>query len=181
MKIFGFNLDRLFVLLIAVCILLLTGCDGFKVSQGVHAGVASGIVLAQDELPGLEATNIVSAIEATVITGYLNLATTLNAQFDSCYTNANQTAVKSNAKFLACLNIFSVGLNDPKELAQLRILNPKASAKVQLWSGFIVGSINLAITQLGGMVTPAPVIAPTSPTSAELNDFAKRAGVAYGR
>lgn len=161
--------------------LSMSGCDGFKVSQGVHGAVASGLILAQDELPSLQATGIVSATEATVITGYLNLATGLNAQFDSCYTNANQTAVKSNAKFLACLNIFSAGLNDPKELAQLRILNPKAAGKVQLWSGFVVGSINLAITQLGGMTEPVPSIAPSAATSAELNDFARRAGAAYGR
>lgn len=156
------------------------GCDGFKASVGVHNTVAGGIVLAQDELPGLQAVGIVSAQEDSVIVSYLNGLVGLNAQFASCYTNANQTSLKTNAKFLSCLNIFAAGVADPKELAVFRVLNPKAQAKVQLWVGFITGSINVAITQLGGMTEPTPAIAPSAPTTAEVHDFAKRA-IAVGR
>lgn len=173
--------NSLGAIVIAALALSMGGCDGFKVSIGVHNAVAGGIVLAQDELPGLQAVGVVSAQEDSVISSYLNGLVGLNAQFASCYTNANQTSLKTNAKFLSCLNIFVAGVVDPKELATFRVLNPKAQAKVQLWVGFIAGSINVAITQLGGMTEPAPVIAPVAPTSAELHDFARRAGVELGR
>lgn len=182
MKIFGFSLERLFVMLLAIVIVLaMGGCSGFQIASGVHTAIADGVSLAQNELPGLEAVGVVSASEVPAVSGYVALTQGLNGQFESCITNANQTALKTNAKFVACLNIFAVGLTDPKELASLRVLNPKAQARLQLWSGFFVGSINFAITQLGGMTNPVPVISSAPATSAELLDFAQRAGVAYGR
>jgi hypothetical protein len=159
---------------------LISGCNGYTLSQNVHTVVANAIVLAQDELPGLQAVGVLNATEAPVVSGYIALASNLNNQFESCVTNAQQTALKTNAKFLACLNIFSAGLNDPKELALLKVLNPKAQQKVQLWAGFFAGTINIAITDLGGMTNATPVIAPAPATSAELHDFAKRA-IALGR
>src|ERR1700743_2310575 len=81
--------------------LSMSGCDGYKVSQTVHTAVANAVVLAQDELPSLEALNVVSAQEGTLVSGFLNGVTNLNAQFDSCSTNAQQTTLKNSGKFVA--------------------------------------------------------------------------------
>lgn len=164
-----------------VCLVGLAGCSAYQTAQGAHTIVGNAITLAQDELPGLTAAGIFSAQESSVASGWLTGAVGLNNQFESCITNANQTTLKTAGKFVACLNIFAAGLNDPKELAQLKVLNPKAQAKVQIWTSFIAGAINVAITDLGGMTNATPQISATPATSAELKDFARQAGVAYGR
>lgn len=157
----------------------IAGCNASQVAQGAFKVVSTALIFANDELPVLQSTNVVSASESAALGAYLSFVGNLNGQYESCITNAQNTVLKNAGKFLACLNTFSQGLADPKELASLRVLNPKAQAKAQLWIAAVQTGINIAVIDLGGMQSPAPVVGP-APTSAELHDFARQAGIANG-
>lgn len=157
--------------------LSLVGCSAFNVATGVNKAVTEGVILANGELPAFVTAGLVTAAEEPVAQGYINFVSNLNTQYESCIQNAQNTMLKNAGKFVACLNIFSAGLSDKTELAALRVLNPKAQAKAQIWAGFFQAAINVAVIDLRGMSNPAPQIAPMTATTADIKSFAEQAGL----
>lgn len=151
----------------------LAGCSGFQKAQAVYNVINSIVAVAEADLPSLQATGVFSASDGAVADGYLQIVRNLNGQYGSCITNAQNTMLKTNGKFLACLNIFSAGLADPKELAALRVMNAKAQKQTQLWITAFQLGVNSVIAVFGGQQEPAPVVA-ASPTTAELHEFEAR-------
>ena len=155
------------------------GCTGYQKAQTAYNVVEGIFAVAQADLPSLQAAGVFSPQEATVINAYVSLGQTLTGQYESCITNAQNTMLKTSGKFLSCLTIFSSGLVDPKELAALRVLNPKAQHNVQLWITAAQIGINSVIAALGGQQSAPVAIAP-APTSAELRVFEQRVRFAAG-
>lgn len=151
----------------------LAGCSGFQKAQAVYNVINGIVAVAEADLPSLQATGVFSATEGSVADGYLQIVRSLNGQYGSCITNAQNTKLATNGKFLACLNIFSAGLADPKELAALRVMNPKAQKQTQLWITAFQLGVNSVVAAMGGQQSPAPVVA-ASPTTAELHAFEAR-------
>lgn len=168
------------LLLLCVPILLLSGCSGFQKAQAAYNVVAGIVGVAQADMPALQAAGVVSPAEAAAISGYLQLAFNLNEQYQSCIVNAQNTTLKTAGKFVDCLAVFSAGLSDPAELAGLRVMNPKAQMKAQLYVVAIQTGINAAVAALGGQQTQAPVISPMPVHVVELRELARRIGYEGG-
>lgn len=143
---------------VAVCFSF-AGCNAYQTAQKAHDIVAAVVAVAQADLPSLTQTGVFSASESAAVTGYLNLATNLNGQYETCITNANNTTLNKKSKFVACLDTFAAGLSDPKELASLRIMNPKAQQQVQLWITAASVGVSSVIAALGGQAPAAPQVA----------------------
>jgi hypothetical protein len=175
------KLSRLFLALaLTAAPFLESGCTAAQVAsaaQNTAVVIGKTIALAQAELPALQATGLFSAAEGTVIAGYLTTAANLDGQLVSCNTAATAAGSKK-AAFLSCVTIFATGLANPAELTALRVINPKAQAKVLEWLGVVTLSVNLVVTLAGGTAVPAPVIGTTpAPAASALRPLAIRAGV----
>jgi len=155
-------------LAVAVMVCLgLAGCNAYQTAQKAHDIVAAAVAVAQADLPSLQGAGVFSVSEAQTVTDYLTLATNLNNQYETCLTNANNTTLNKKSKFLGCLTTFAAGLSDPKELALLKVMNPKAQQQVQLWITAASVGIASVIAALGGQATPPPQVSaiPTEPSS----------------
>lgn len=173
-------MKRLSVIAVTVlCVVGLAGCSAYQKAQTAYNIIESIVSVAEADLPSLQATGLFSASEGAVVGEYLQLVGNLNDQYRSCITNAQNTMLKNSGKFVACLNVFSVGLADPKELAALRVLSPKAQKQVQLYVTAVQIGVNAAVAALGGQQAQAPVVT-AAPTTAELHSFAEHVGVRGG-
>lgn len=155
----------------------LGACNAYQTAQRAQSVVAAVIAVAQADLPSLQATGVFSSSEGQAVTNYLTLATNLNGQYATCLSNANNTTLNKKTKFLACLSTFAAGLDDPKELAALRIMSPKAQQQVQLWVTAASVGVNSVIAALGGQAAPAPQVAEIPTSAKDLTVVAERIGV----
>jgi len=166
---------RLAVVACALLALMSTGCSASATAQD-FANVLSGIInIAKAEIPALPAA------DASIVTQWTTLGTTLDAQLQSCITVATAAGGKKTA-FLACFNTFAAGIASPSELAQLRVLSAGSQGKAQLWVTAIILGVNAAFTSFGGAPAATPQVAAVQPTHAELAELARRVGVSrtYG-
>jgi hypothetical protein len=159
----------------------LTGCNSFEAAQKAHDIVAAVVAVAQADLPSLEATGVFSAAEGTSVQNYLGAVASLNDQYQSCINKVSSATLQTKSKFLACANTFAAGLADPKELAALRILNPKAQQQVQLWVTAVSIGVNSVVSAFGGQSAPPPAVTATQPTNAQLGELARRAQQISGK
>ncbi len=147
---------------VGVCLLsciAFAGCNAYQTAEKAHDIVAAVVAVAQADLPSLTQTGVFTASDSVAVTNYLNLVVNLNGQYATCLSNANDTMLNKTGKFLACLNTFAQGLSDPKELATLRVMNPKAQQQVQLWITAASVGVSSVVAALGGQATPAPQVA----------------------
>lgn len=140
------------------------GCNAYQTAQKAHDIVAAVVAVAQADLPSLTTTGVFSASESAAVTSYLNLTVNLNGQYQTCIANAQNTTFEKKGKFLACLQVFAQGLSDPKELAQLRVMNPKAQQQVQLWITAASVGVSSVVAALGGQAQPAAQVAVEQPS-----------------
>lgn len=150
------------------------GCNAYSTAQKAHDIVGAVVAVAQADLPSLQATGVFTSTEAATVGGYLTLTTNLNGQYETCITNANAAMLGKTGKFLGCLNTFATGLADPKELAGLRVMNPKAQQQVQLWITAASIGVSSVVAALGGQSQSAPQVAEAQPDGMELRAFAAR-------
>lgn len=151
---------------IAVAILLtvsLTGCTGLEKAQTAANVISAVLAVAQAELPA------VPPADQAAYSGFVTLGQSLDSQLQACIVAANASVSKSG-KFLACFNGFAAGLASPAEQAQLRLLNDKTRAKVQLYLVGVIAGVNVAVQSFGGTKLQAPVIGP-APAAAELREL----------
>ena len=151
------------VLLVAMTFSL-SGCNAYQRAETVEKIVASVLAIAEAEVSQFPQN------EQATISGYIAAGVSLNAAYGACIDNANQAMIVKSAKFLDCLGIFSKALNDPQLLAQLRVLNPNSTRKIQRWLTAVSLSVNEAIVWFGGQA-PQPSSVGAPPTSAELREF----------
>lgn len=142
---------------VAVCFGI-AGCNAYQTAEKAHDIVGAVVAVAQADLPSLTETGVFTASDSAAVTGYLNLVVNLNGQYATCLSNANDTMLNKKGKFLGCLNAFAAGLSDPKELAQLRVMSPKAQQQVQLWITAASVGVSSVVAALGGQAIPAPQV-----------------------
>lgn len=155
--------------LLLVPVLLISGCSSYQKAQTAYNVVEGILNVAKAELPALP----LAPGEVVVVSGYIGLAGELNDQYLACINNAQNTMIPTKGKFLDCLGIFAAGLNDPKELAQLRVLSPTAQHRAQIVATALTVGVNATIVALGGQGSNPPVIG-NPPTAAELQEFKEK-------
>lgn len=164
---------------VAVC-LGFAGCNAYQTAQKAHDIVAAVVAVAQADLPSLQAANVFSASEATAVGNYLSLTTTLDGQYQTCINTANTATLNTKSKFLACLDTFATGLSSPAELAQLRLMSPKAQSEVQLWITAASVGVSSVIAALGGQPVAAPSVSEYRPAAGAQVAFNRRVAAVVG-
>lgn len=164
---------------VAVCFGF-AGCNAYQTAQKAHDIVAAVVAVAQADLPSLEQTGVFDASEGAAVTNYLNLSVTLNEQYQTCISAANNATLGKKGKFLTCLDTFAQGLSDPKELASLGVMNPKAQQQVQLWITAASVGVSSVIAALGGSPVAAPNVASIVPSSKRQDAFNRRVAAVAG-
>lgn len=164
------------VLVMAVILFGASGCSGYQKAEAAYHAIDSVLTIAKNEMPVLQNAGIYSAQDVVLANKYIAFVDGLNEQYGSCVTNANNATLSKTSKFLDCLSVFANGLADPNELSALRIMNPRAQQRIQLYIVAFSTGLNIAISGLGGQQAPAPSIGPSAvaPTVAELHDFESR-------
>lgn len=140
----------------------LSGCNAQQTATD-FSNVISGILnIAQAEEPALPPA------DGAILTQWTNLGITLEAQLNGCIGGLSSMSKKSS--FATCFNSFALGLTNPTELAQLRILSSTSQSKVELWVTAIVLGVNGALQAFGGGAIVPPTIT-TPPATADLNNL----------
>ena len=155
--------------------LVLGGCNAAAVATRTQNIVAGVIAIAQADIPVLEQGGTISAADAPIVNAYLALGVSLDSQLAACNQNAISAGSKK-AAFLGCFNAFSNGLLSPSELAQLRVLSPKAQNQTIIWVTAIALGVNVAFDAFGGtpIMTPVTVGTAPPPTTSDLELLAAR-------
>jgi len=152
----------------------MTACNAYQTAETAYHVIDAIAGVVEADLPSLQAAGPFSPQEGQVISGYLSLVKRLNDQYGSCVANVQSAMLSTKGKYLACANVFSAGLLDPNELAQLRVISPRAQQKVQLWvTAFQIG-LNTTITALGGKTEPPPVVSSVPVAQSDLDELRVR-------
>lgn len=149
----------MFIPFLAV-LLVAGGCNSQQAAQNFSNVIVGILNVAQAEEP------VLSAKDAAIITPWIALGQTLDAQLNACISGAGASGKK--AAFVGCFNNFASGLLNPTELAQLKVLDSGSQSKVQLWATAVIIGVNAALTNFGGTAQPMPTIA-APPTTAQLD------------
>ena len=151
-------------------LLMALGCNATKTAQD-FANVIAGILnIAKAEIPALPPA------DAAIVAQWTTLGTTLDAQLQTCITNATAAGGKK-AAFLACFSTFAAGIASPAELAELRVLSAGSQSKVQLWVTAIILGVNAALTSFGGTPAATPQVAVLPASHEDLAQLARQVGL----
>lgn len=149
-------------------------CFGLSACNGLQTATrAQGIITAVLNVAAAEEPSVPAADQAA-FTNWVNLGKTLDGQLSACITNVGGVTGKG-AKFSVCFNTFASGLLSSSELAQLRVLSPGSTSKVQAVVTAIVTGVNVAFAAFGGSSLQAPSVG--SVTAAGVHDVGIRAGL----
>jgi len=167
-------------LLLLVPLLFLVPLSGCNKTADVNAALSvtqQVIVLAQDDLPALQAAGVLTAGDVTAAGNWLATANTLVTQGESCVNTSGGTT----SKIVACVNTIGTGLLSPAEQADLRIISPGAQKKVTLYVTAVILGVNGAAAIVKGLTTPTPVVGSATtndrPTKQDILALAYRVGV----
>lgn len=141
------------------------GCNAQATAQKAHDVIAGIVSVASSDIPLLQQDGVMSASESSIASGYVSLISTLNGEYETCLAASGN----SKSKLSACVSAFASGLASPSELAQLRILNPKAQQKVAMWATAASIALNSVAVAIGGQSVAAP--SPTPPDAYQLERF----------
>jgi len=135
--------------LIMVACVLLAGCkDPYGAAAKADADIAQGISSALVTVASLQQQGLITSAEALNVANYLEFANQGDEAFGACIQVAHTTG-KAGA-FTACAQAFNSTLNNPTELALIKVNNPQASANISaVVTGFTTG-VSTVIAALGG-------------------------------
>lgn len=159
------------IVLAATVVLVAGGCNAYQKAEAAYHVVESILNLAKAEIPTLQTAGIYSPQDSALAMKYIGFVGGLNDQYGTCVTNAQSAMLSKKGKFLSCLTTFVGGLADPNELAALRVMNPSAQKRIQLYVVAFQTGLNIAITSLGGKQTPPAATGLVAPTVAEMHEF----------
>ena len=142
-------------------LLVIQGCNYTVASTTVNI-IGSVIAIAKADLPSLESTGIIPAVDIVAVNAFLAVAGTLDSQAASCIVAA-KAATNNKSAFLACFQVFSTGLLQSSELAALRLLNPSTQKQTQLWVAAITTALDSIIVAFGGTVPASASAVSASP------------------
>lgn len=133
-----------------VALLLLVGCkDPYGASAKAGADIGTGIAQGMNTVSQLQQQGTISAAEALNVLGYLEFANKGDEAFISCVQTAH-TAGNKAGTYTACAQAFNTTLNNPTELALIKVSNSAASANISTIVNTITTAVAAVETALGG-------------------------------
>jgi len=130
--------------------LALGGCaDPYGACEKGAADIATGISGGMKDVDALRVAGLISVQEETDVLGFLKYANDADAAFGKCAQSAHTAGTKTGA-FTACAQVFATTLNDPQQLALIRVTNAKSQAKIQEIVNSVTTGITALLTALAG-------------------------------
>jgi predicted small secreted protein len=148
---------------IALTALLLGGCNYYKTADTGYHVIVAAVSAGEAELQPYLAAGITSPAENAVLDSFYHSLLALATTMDAC--NERAKPVNTKQAFIACAQPLAAALANPATLAGLRVINPRAQAKVQVYIIAVVGGINVVLTALGAPAALVPTVATTLPVS----------------
>ena len=170
------------ILAVAVLALGLGGCKQQPAVVSALNVVQQVISLAEADLPALQAAGTLSAADVTAATNWLGVANTLVTQGQACV--AGLGASGKAAALASCVNTIGTGLLSPAEIAQLRIISPKAQHSVAIYVTAVVLGVNAVATIVSATQTATPPVGSATSENvspSELRAVALRAGLSHSQ
>lgn len=134
--------------LILCCFLL--GCkDPYGACVKASADIGTGIAEGMKTVDSLRVQGLISAQEESNILGYLEFANTADKAFLTCAQAAHTSGSKAGS-FTACATAFTTQLNNPSELALIRVSNAQAEQDVTVIVNGVTTGVAAVLTALGG-------------------------------
>lgn len=138
------------VMLLCACLCVLAGCsDPYGACVKASADIAGGIGQGMNTVAQLQQNGAISSSEALSAINYLEFANQADEAFLSCAQTAHASPSKAGA-FTACATTFNAALNNPNELALVKISNPNASATVNTVVEGVTAGVSTLAAALGG-------------------------------
>jgi hypothetical protein len=135
-------MKRLFpAILFSLC--LIACKDPAGASAKAAADIATGINSGMQTVASLGQSGAITPAEEGRVLDYLEFANKGDEAFISCIAAA-QTAGSKTGTYTACATAFNTTLNNPTELALIKVANPTASQTITT----IVNGVNVAVTAI---------------------------------
>ena len=176
-------MKRLGIIGTLVLCLSLGGCKQQPAVLNALAVIGQLLTLAQDDLPSLQVSGVITSGDQVAFGNWLAAGQTLLTQAQTCVSGLGASG--SGSALASCVNTFATGLLSPTEQAQLRIISPAAQKKVTLYVTAIVLATNFAAQLINANQSTTPPVGSTAgpaPTSTELRELRIRLNLspAYG-
>ena len=141
------------IALVLPLVLLLSGCpkDPYVASMAASSDVSNVVADAISITSQLQADNLITNQEVAGIASYLGSITTLNQTFRNSVKQIHSSGVTGKAQYLAAAQTFVTNATNTETLQALRIVNPAAQKKVQIF----VRAINTALTGIQTAINQA--------------------------
>lgn len=138
-----------FVLVVVLTLALASCNDPYGASEKAAADIAASIGAGMKTVDNLRVAGLLSAQEESTILGYLKFANDTDSAFGNCAQQAHNLGNKAGA-YTACAQLFLTSLNNPQEMALIKVNNPQAQQEVQNVVQGIIAGVNAVIAALGG-------------------------------
>lgn len=136
--------------LLTITYIGLTGCrDPYGSSVTAANVAATSIGQAMQTTYNLEQQGLITAAEASNVLDYMEFANKADEAWLTCATTAHTSGSKAGS-FTACATTFNTSLNNPTELALIKVNNASASQTVTTIVNGIVAGVASFETALGG-------------------------------
>ena len=137
-------------MLLVLPLILLCGCkDPYKACAQAGADIGQSITAGFSTVTNLEQQGLISKTEAANVAGYLEFANKADEAFLTCAQTAH-TAGSAAGSFTACAQTFNTTLNNPAELALIKVSNTQASQTITTIINGVNAGISAVETALGG-------------------------------
>lgn len=138
------------VLAVASLALLCISCsDPFGACVKANADIGQAISGGLSTVTNLAQSGTITHAEALNVAGYLEYANQADEAFGTCAQEAHTAGSKKGA-FTACAQAFNASLNNPTELALIKVSNSQASQNIQLTITAVLSATISLIAALGG-------------------------------
>jgi hypothetical protein len=133
-----------------VLLLVLTGCkDPYGSSAKAGGDIALGIAAAFSTVDQLRVQGTITPAEELNVVGYLKFANDSDKAFLTCVSVAHDNGNKAGT-YTACAQTFNTSINNPAELALIKVNNASASSTVNLVVNGLTAATKAIVSGLGG-------------------------------
>lgn len=126
------------------------GCkDPYGACVKASADIGAGIGTGMHTVDQLRLQGAISVAEESNVLGYLEFANLANKDFEICVSTAHTSGNKPGT-YTFCAQAFNTTLNNPTQLALIRVGNNAASQQISTIVNGVTAAVAAVTTALGG-------------------------------
>lgn len=133
-----------------IFLVFIMGCsDPYGACEKAAADIGTSIGGGMKTVDQLRVTGVINVQEETNVLGVLKFLNDANGAFGTCAQQAHTAGSKAGA-YTACATTFQSALNNPSELALIKVGNTQAQQEIQTIVTGVNTGIVAVMTALGG-------------------------------